>query len=207
VTAVQQNTAPNLKGQIDRNGDMLIRREWSDGLRLDTIITAAGAMVTLTPEGWLSDREILTAQAEERLRQSTPTPRLAWLRRADRPEIRRPDQELGPFLTHPGNFEVAGDSYVIRLRGRSGEAAGNESDESTPAPSATITMNLKGGVIRDYEVSVETTQRSPRSRLTIPVSEQRTVVISYLPVTRIEVPPAAREKLDSARPVGGARSR
>ena len=38
ITTVQQSTAPNLKGQIDRNGDMLIQREWSDGLRLDSII-------------------------------------------------------------------------------------------------------------------------------------------------------------------------
>src|SRR5215207_6540439 len=38
VTTVQQSTAPNMKGQVDRNGDMLIQREWSDGLRLDTII-------------------------------------------------------------------------------------------------------------------------------------------------------------------------
>src|ERR1044072_631585 len=39
VTTVQQNMAPNTKGQIDRNGDTLLQREWSDGLRLDTIIT------------------------------------------------------------------------------------------------------------------------------------------------------------------------
>ena len=68
VTTVQQSMAPNMKGQVDRNGDMLIQREWSDGLRLDTIITTDGTMVTKTPEGWLTDREILTAQAEERLR-------------------------------------------------------------------------------------------------------------------------------------------
>ena len=61
VTTVQQNTSPNLKGQIDRHGDMLICREWVDGIRLDTIITANGSMVTKTPEGWLSDREILRA--------------------------------------------------------------------------------------------------------------------------------------------------
>src|SRR5436190_15502236 len=49
MTTVQQSMSPNLKGQVDRNGDMLIHREWSDGLRLDTIITADGSTVTLTP--------------------------------------------------------------------------------------------------------------------------------------------------------------
>ncbi len=102
VLSVQQSTSPNLKGQLDRNGDMLIRREWSDGLRLETIIAADGSMITKTPEGWLTDREILTAQAEERLRGQAPTPRYNWLRRADRPDIRRPDQELVPFLKSSG---------------------------------------------------------------------------------------------------------
>src|SRR5687767_5834051 len=38
ISTVQRSAEPNMKGQIDRNGDMLIRREWPDGLRLDTII-------------------------------------------------------------------------------------------------------------------------------------------------------------------------
>ena len=75
VTTVQQSTAPNMKGKIDRNGDMLILREWPDGLKLETVITRDGTMVTNTPDGWLTDREILTAQAEERLRAQTPTAR------------------------------------------------------------------------------------------------------------------------------------
>src|SRR5438045_302709 len=63
VKTMQQSMTPDMKGQVDRNGDMLIRRTWADGLRLDTVISADGAIVTSTPEGWLTDREILTAQA------------------------------------------------------------------------------------------------------------------------------------------------
>ncbi len=195
VTTVQQNTSPHLKGQIDRNGDMLIRREWADGLRLDTIITADGAMVTNTPEGWMTDREILTAQADERIRQSAPTPRSTWLRRADRPEIRRPDQELVPFLKTNREFETNGDTYVIRLSSRTGDAG----DDTDPAASAVVTLNVKGGVIRDYEVSIAATQRATRARIAIPVSDQRIVILTYLPISRIDIPAAAREKLGAPR--------
>ncbi len=205
VTTVQQNTSPNLKGQIDRNGDMLIRREWADGLRLDTVITATGGMVTNTPEGWLDDREILTAQAEERLRGQAPTPRFAWLRRADRPDIRRPDQELVPFLKSPGPFEFTGDSYILRMRSRSGDPARPNEDNAEPATSVTVTMNLRGGVIRDYEVKIEGTHRTSRSRIAIPVSEQRIVILTYVPVSRIDLPREAREKLDRSRRPAGAR--
>ena len=121
VTTVQQSTAPNIKGQVDRNGDMLIERQWTDGLRLETIITTDGSMVTKTPEGWLTDREILTAQAEERLRGQAPTQRYLWLRRADRPDIRRPDQELVPFLKSNAEFETLADSYVTKIRSRAGD--------------------------------------------------------------------------------------
>ena len=119
VTTVQQNTSPNLKGQIDRHGDILIRREWVDGLRLDTIITANGGMVTNTPEGWLSDREILTAQAEERLR-GQPDSALRLAAPADRPtSVDR--SRLVPFLARP--FEFNGDSYTLKLRSRAGDPA------------------------------------------------------------------------------------
>ena len=202
VTSVQQSTTPNLKGQIDRNGDMLIRREWADGLRLDTIIAANGPMVTNTPEGWLTDREILTAQAEERLRSQTSTPRAVWLRRADRPEVRRPDQELVPFLKSTGKFETSGNSYTTHLSNRKGDPTQPNEEEPDRAINVTLTMNLRGGFIRDYEVKIETTQRSNRARLAIPVSEQRIVVLNYMPVTRLDVPPEVREKLHAARTPG-----
>ncbi len=200
VTTVQRSLSPNLKGRIDRQGDMLIRREWADGLQLDTVIAADGATVTLTPEGWMTDREILTAQADERLRNPGSTPRAVWLRRADRPDIRRPDQELVPFLTGNVPFEAAGDSYVARLRSRPGDPESNDATE------VTVTLNLRSGMIRDYEVKMEGTQRATRARIAVPVSEQRVVIITYVPVNRIDVPPEARDKLALARQPGGTRT-
>jgi hypothetical protein len=204
---VQQNMSPNIKGQIDRNGNMLIQREWSDGLRLETIITAEGAIVTKTPEGWLSDREILTAQAEERMRGQAPTPRYIWLRRADRPDIRRPDQELVPFLKSNGEFESTGDGYIARIRSRAGDPARPNEDDAEPATEVTVTMNLRGGMIRDYEVKIEGTRRATRARIAVPVSEQRIVILTYLPVSRIDIPSEAQDKLKAAHTPGAARAK
>ena len=206
VTTVQQSMAPNMKGQVDRNGDMLIQREWSDGLRLDTIITTDGTMVTKTPEGWLTDREILTAQAEERLRGHTPTARYLWLRRADRPDIRRPDQELVPFLKSNAEFEVLADSYVAKIRSRAGDPTKPNEDDAEPGTNVTVTMNLRGGIIRDYEVKIEGTRRATRARISVPVSEQRIVILTYVPVSRIDVPSEAREKLSLTRRTSAART-
>jgi hypothetical protein len=206
VTTVQQSMAPNLKGQLDRNGEMLIQREWSDGLRLDTIITTDGSMITKTPEGWLTEREILTAQAEERLRGQSPTPRYLWLRRADRPDIRRPDQELVPFLKSSGEFEALADSYIAKIRSRAGDPSKPNEDDAEPGTNVTVTMNLRGGIIRDYEVKIEGTRRATRARISVPVSEQRIVILTYVPVTRIDVPHEAREKLKLTRPTSAART-
>jgi hypothetical protein len=206
VTSVQRSMSPNVKGQIDRNGDVLIRREWPDGLKLDTLITADGAVVTNTPEGWLNDREILTAQAEERLRGKAPTARYLWLRRADRPDLRRPDQELAPFLKSSGEFETLADSYIAKIRSRAGDPTKPNEDASEPGTNVTVTMNLRGGIIRDYEVKLEGTRRETRARIAIPVSDQRIVVLTYVPVSRIDIPPEAREKLKAARPQASARN-
>jgi hypothetical protein len=207
VTTVQQSTLPNIKGQIDRSGDMLIQREWSDGLRLDTIITADGAMVTKTPEGWMTDREILTAQAEERIRAQAPSHRYNWLRRADRPDIRRPDQELVPLLKSNLEFEFTGDSYIARIRSRAGDPSKPTEDETEPATNVTVTMNLRSGIIRDYEVKIEGTRRATRARISVPVSEQRIIILTYVPISRIDVPHEAREKLNSARTLTGTRTK
>lgn len=207
VTSVQQNLSPNLKGQIDRNGDMFIQREWADGLRLDTIIMTDGTMVTKTPEGWLTDREILTAQADERLRGTANTTRFQWLRRADRPDFRRPDQELVPLLKSATEFMFTGESYVAQISSRAGDPSRPNDNDAEPASSVTLTLNLRGGVIRDYEVKVEGTRRTTRSRIAIPVSDQRLVILTYVPVTRISVPPEALEKLKAARSPGAARAR
>jgi hypothetical protein len=206
VTTVQQSLAPNIKGQVDRSGNMLIQREWSDGLKLATIITKDGTMITKTPEGWLTDREILTAQAEERLRGQAPTARYLWLRRADRPDIRRPDQELVPFLKSTADFEALADSYVTQIRSRAGDPAKPNEDDAEPGTNVTVTMNLRGGMIRDYEVKVEGTRRATRARIAVPVTEQRIVILTYVPVSRIEIPYEAREKLEgSARPASSTK--
>lgn len=206
VTTIQRNPAPNIKGRIDRNGDMLIQREWADGLRLDTLIAADGASVTHTPEGWLTEREILTAQADERLHSDGATPRSLWLRRADRPDIRRPDQELVPFLKSDTPVETLGDSYVVHLRSRTGDPTKPGEEDTEPGMEVTITMNLRGGTIRDYEVKIEATRRATRAHLAVPVSEQRIVIITYVSVNRIDAPPEAREKLIAARAPGAART-
>lgn len=205
LTTVQQSMSPNLKGQIDRNGDMLIVREWSDGLRLETVITADGTMVTKTPEGWLTDREILTAQAEERIRSQTPTARYLWLRRADRPDIRRPDQELVPFLKSSGNFEFNGEGYVAQIRSRAGDPSQPNSDDAEPGVQVRVAMNLRNGMIRDYEVKIDTTRRATRARIAVPISEQRIVILTYVPVNRIDIPEEARAKLAATRKPSAAR--
>ncbi len=205
-TTVQQNFTPNLKGKLARNGDMLIEREWADGLRLTTIVAADGHMVTLTPEGWMSDREILTAQAEERLGNRPPSARALWLRRADRPDVRRPDQELVPFLKSNLPVEFNGDSYVIKVRSRNGDPSQPNENDSEPAVDVVVTMNVRNGMIRDYEVKVAATRRITRARLPISVSDQRIAVITYLPVSRIDIPAEAEAKLQAARGSGAGRA-
>lgn len=194
VTAVVQSLSPNIKGQIDRQGDLLITREWSDGLVLKTAISADGAMVTLTPDGWMTDREILTAQADERLRGGPPTPRMLWLRRADRPVVLRPDRELTPLLAAGVTFEFNGESYIARPRGDEAVQPGESGAESL-----VFTLNLRNGVIRDYEVVRDTTQRVTRARVNLAVSDRRTVIVTYMPVTRIDIPDEARTKLKGAK--------
>lgn len=197
ITTVQQNTAPNVKGQLDRNGDMLLQREWADGLRLDTIILKDGTTATKTPEGWMTEKEILTAQAEENLRAPPPSPRLLWLRRADRPDVRRPDQELAPFLNSPAEFEGDGTTYRAHLRVNSSGQPSTGAD-GEPTTDITVTMNLRAGNIRDYELKLEGTRRATRARIPVPVSEQRIVIITYVPVSHIDIPSEAREKLAAA---------
>jgi hypothetical protein len=197
VTMVQQNTSPHIRGKIDRNGDTLIEREWSDGLRLDTIIKADGATVTKTPEGWMTNQDILTALAEERINANAASPRLIWLRRADRPDIRRPDQELVPMLNSSGSFEVNDDTYVTKGRLRQGGSGGNPEDAGPPID-VTLTINLRNGMVRDYEVQVDATRAITRARVPVSISDQRIVILTYLPISRIEIPEDAREKLKLA---------
>lgn len=194
VTAIVQNLSPNIKGQIDRQGDMLITREWPDGFVLKTAIATDGAMVTLTPEGWMTDREILTAQADERLRSASPTPRLLWLRRADRPPVLRPDRELTPLLADTVTFDFNGQSYVAQFRADEAARPGE-----TGLENLVFTLNLRNGVIRDYEVKSDSSRRVTRARVNLAVSEHRTVILTYMPVNRIDIPDEARAKLKTSK--------
>jgi hypothetical protein len=199
VTAVQQNTSPHVKAQIDRNGVLELQRDWADGLQLDTIVSADGTMITKTPEGWMTDREILGALAEERLKNAGATPRNVWLRRADRPDVRRPDEELVPLLNFD-DIEAAGDSYIAHARIHGDGSKASDEDDGQPVYDVTMTLNLSGGVVRDYEVKLAGTRRAPgRIRTPLQVNDQRIVVITYLPISKIVIPPEAQEKLAAAK--------
>ena len=63
---MQQNLAPHIKGCFTKNGDMLLKREWAEGLQLDRLVTADGQTLTVNPDGWLTRQDVLTAIAEER---------------------------------------------------------------------------------------------------------------------------------------------
>ena len=193
ITLVQQNTSPHVRGRTDLAGNTLIEREWEDGLQLTTIVTASGAVVTNTPEGWMTSREILSALAEERLKAEQATPRHIWLRRADRPDLNRPDQELIPLLGSAGEFEVTDDTYLTRGRIRPGAAAGGNPED---AVEVSVTINLANGLIRDYEVRIEATHTLTRARFQVPVSSQRIVILTYLPVAGIDLPAEAQAKLN-----------
>ena len=86
-----------------------------------------------------------------------------------------------------------------RLRSRGGDPGKPNETDDEPGSSVTVTMNLRNGVIRDYEVKVEATRRATRARISIPVSDQRIVILTYLPISRIDVPTEAKEKLKVAR--------
>jgi hypothetical protein len=193
VTTVQRNAFPHFKGSIDLAGNILLQRDWPDGPKLDTLITATGAMVTKTPEGWLTMQEVLTAQADERLREGGPSGRYVWLRRADRPAVPRPDQELVQLLALKElKFEeTERDTFVVTTTGRS-ENVSNEF-------SATFTLHLRTGLIRDYELEIKGSQRIGRARAALPTSEHRIVIITYVPIAKLDVPAEAWEKLGVAK--------
>ncbi|MCX6950914.1 MAG: hypothetical protein NTV51_01815 [Verrucomicrobia bacterium] len=198
VATLPPNPAPHVKGSLTSNGDMLIKRDWPDGLQLDTLVTADGQMVTLTPEGWLTNQEVLTGISEERINQSAPTARALWLRRADRPDIRRPDAELMAVLRSATEFEVNGDTYITRIS--LGEDARERNGLS--ALQVTLAVNLRGGVVRDYQLTVQGSRTLARVGAEIPLSDDRFVILTYLPVRKLDVPDEAWAKLKAARSPG-----
>jgi hypothetical protein len=195
IMVTQQNTSPHIRGSIDRNGDTRIEREWSDGLKLDTIIMADGRTLTNTPDGWMTPQDILAALGQARVKLSENSPRVIWLRRADRPEINRPDAELAPLLKTAGEFTVQGESYVAQARVYPNQPPNTKPEDAGPGVDVALTINLSKGLIRDYEVKVETTRAVTRARVQIPISDQRIVIVTYLPIRKVEIPEEAQAKL------------
>lgn len=195
VTTVRQNLAPHVKASRASNGDMLFQRDWPDGMQLATLVTADGQMVTGTPEGWLTSQEILTAMAGERIGTAGPSPRYLWLRRADRPDLRRPEEELASALKAAGEFEVSGETCVARIH--LGENARERSGLSALA--VTLTVNLRAGVVRDYQLTVQGSRTLARAGVDVPLSDDRFVILTYLPVRKLEVPDEAWAKIRPPR--------
>ncbi len=196
VTMVQQNNAPHVLGSRTTAGDVLLQRDWTDGMRLDTLFTSGGQMVTLTPEGWMTKQEILTAIAEERMKDSAPSSRYQWMRRADRPDIRRPDEELPAAVAAAKEFSLDGDSYSTRIRM---SADGDPDPTSGNAFEVTLVVNVRHGVVRDYQLKVEGSRSVARAGVKVPLSDDRFVILTYLPVRKLEVPDEAWTKLKDGR--------
>lgn len=195
VTTVQQNFAPHILGTRDSNGDILLKRDWPDGLQMDTLVTVRGQIVTKTPEGWLNNQEVVNAMAEERMNNTGPSPRSQYLRRSDRPDIRRPDEELAAAVAAAEDFEVNGDTYVAHIQ--IGENAGARSGLS--ALNVTLTVNLSRGVVRDYQLTVQGSRSMARVGVNIPVSDDHFVILTYIPVRKLDVPDEAWAKVTPAK--------
>jgi hypothetical protein len=160
-------------------------------VQLTTLATTDGQIVTGTPEGWLTNQEVLTAIAEERVNNNTVSPRYQWLRRADRPDTRRPDEELVAAVRAASEFEVAGDTYVARIR------LGENAREVTGISelSVTLSVTVRGGVVRDYQLTVQGSRSLARVGVQLPLSDDRIVIFTYLPVRKLDVPDEAWAKL------------
>ncbi len=200
VTTLQQNLAPHVKASLASNGAMLLKRDWPDGVKLDTLVTVDGQIVTGTPDGWLTNQEVLTAMADERVNNNTSSARYQWLRRADRPDTRRPDEELAAAVKAASEFEVSGDTYVARIR--LGESA--RENIGLSALEITLTITVRGGVVRDYQLTVQGSRALARAGVQVPVSDDRFVIFTYLAVRKLDVPDEAWAKV---RPTKSAPAR
>src|SRR5438094_950646 len=82
------------------------------------------------------------------------------------PDGRRPAQESSPMLKSTTPFEaVADDTYVARGKVRPAGAGKSDDDESTPAFDVVITLHLSGGMVRDYDVTIEGSRAVSRARV------------------------------------------
>lgn len=194
--AVQQNFAPHVKGALAANGDMLLTRDWTDGVVLKTFVTTEGQTITLTPEGWLTNQEVLTAIADERINPGTSSLRSLWLRKADRPDLVRPDEELPAIVQAATECDVSGDTYTVRIHF---DASARERAGLGPLD-VTAIINVGSGVIRDYQLTVQGSRTLARAGLQLPLSDDRFVILTYLPVRKLDVPDEALAKLRPPKP-------
>jgi len=132
----------------------------------------------------------LTALANERVDSDQLTERASWLKRADRPSARRPDEELGQLLQSGAVFEPSADGYIGKL---------TVNADGQPSLDVTITIHLGRGAIRTYEVQLEGTRSTTRAHIQVPVSDDRLVVLTYLSATILDVPDEVRKKVASSR--------
>ena len=93
------------------------------------------------------------------------------------------------MLKSVSEFKADGESYVTSSQ-IPPEVSGTGS-----AIDITLTINLRRGLIRDYEVKIEATRRVSGVRVEVPISDQRIVILTYLPIAAIAIPEEAREKL------------
>ncbi len=196
VTARQQSMSPHVLGSLASTGEILLHRDWPGGLQMDTLVTANGEIVTKTPEGWMTTREVLDALADEQIHGGPMTPRYLWLRLADRPSVRRPDQELAALLRESSEFEVSGDTFVARITFTLEST--EKSGDGAPTATFTVTVHLSDGMIRTYEVKNDFSRFTARAHVQVPMTEDKLVVLTYLPVTKLDVPEEARDKLQTA---------
>lgn len=196
ATLVQQSSSPHMKGSVTADGERLVDRDWTDGMKMQVFVTADGRTVTKTPEGWMTDQDVLQAIADERTQGDEPSERYQWLRRADRPNLHRPDQELSRLLKGAGNdFEVSGDTYTISETIPVNSSDKSDGEDPGTGIKVTFVLHISGGVLRDYEVKIDVPQRRFRRSLQPAVHEDNTVILTYVPVTRLYVDDEAREKL------------
>jgi hypothetical protein len=138
--------------------------------------------------------------ADERVNNNTSSARYQWLRRADRPDTRRPDEELAAAVKAASEFEVSGDTYVARIR--LGESA--RENIGLSALEITLTITVRGGVVRDYQLTVQGSRALARAGVQVPVSDDRFVIFTYLAVRKLDVPDEAWAKV---RPTKSAPAR
>jgi len=198
IKTVIHNASPHLKGRLSASGEMLIERDWPDGLTLQTLVAADGAQVTNTPAGWLSQREILEAIAAERLRPDGPSASGPWLPLAEAVNTRRPAEELEPFLDPRAEFEKSGETYICTIPIMA-EGPAAVRDESQAIGRVIVSLHVVGGVLRDYELKREIARYVTRAKIPIVANSDQIVILSYLPVGRIDVPEEARAKLKPGR--------